>query len=246
MKDLCDVKAYYINLPGRADRKKKFLSQEALTILPPPTYIPAVKGSELDVRMDKRIGVLTKVQVITEFRRSHYEIHSKGALGASLSHLKAWKAFLKSGASHALILEDDAELPPTFALMVRDIMKGLPSSWGIWLLGWNHDPRDRPTEVDDKSQFREVLQFVGAHAYIITRHAAQLLVKEALPIETHVEYYMSNVALLHSFKIIRNLNLAVKQMDRVKNKSDVRKPEGCVACAVDDKDEAVAARDANS
>jgi GR25 family glycosyltransferase involved in LPS biosynthesis len=246
MKDLCDTKAYYINLPGRTDRKKKFLCQDALCAMPPLTYIAAVKGAALDVKTDKRIGVHTRVQVITEYRRSHYEIHSKGALGASLSHLKTWKAFLASGAKYALILEDDAELPATFGQMVRDCAKDLPAGgWGIWLLGWNHDPKDR-SDSKPNSPFRDVVQFVGAHAYIVTRAAAQALVKEALPIETHVEYFMSNVALLHGFSVIRHTNLGIKQIDRVKNKSDVRKPEGCTACAVDDKDEAVAAREANS
>lgn len=246
MKDLTDVKAYFINLPSRPDRRKLFENQEALRVMPPVKHVSGVQGNKLNVYSDKRIGLNTRVQVITEYRRSHYEIHSYGALGASLSHLAAWKEFLKSDSPYALIMEDDAELPPTFPLMVKDCMKDLPDSWDIWLLGWNHSPKDKTLKTGAITPFREVLQFAGAHCYIVKRDVAKKLVEEALPVETHVEYYMSNVALIHGLKIIRHLDLCIKQMDRKKNISDVRKPKGCPVCVVDDKGEGIKAREANS
>jgi GR25 family glycosyltransferase involved in LPS biosynthesis len=246
MKDLTDTKVFFINLPSRADRRAKFERQEALSYMPPTTRVEGVQGSTLNVRKDKRIGLNTRVQVLTEYRRSHYEIHSPGAIGASLSHLKAWKAFLKSGAQFGLILEDDAELPVAFAQMVKDCAKDLPESWDIWILGWNHSPKDKTEKTGDVTPFREVLQFAGAHCYILKRAAAEALVKEALPVETHVEYFMNNTALIHGMRIVRHLDLCIKQMDRIKNKSDVRKVVGCPVCVVDDKGEAIRAREANS
>jgi GR25 family glycosyltransferase involved in LPS biosynthesis len=243
MKDLTDTKIYYINLDLRKDRKVQFEAQEALAAMPPIERISAVHGLSLDIKNDKEIGLSTRVQVSTEYRRSHYEIHSRGAVGASFSHIKVWKAFLKSDAKYALILEDDVELPTTFAMMVKDCAKDLPPNWDIWILGWNHNPAD--TTHKSKSQFRQVLHFTGAHCYILSRSAAKLLVDEAFPIETHIEHYMSNVAFIHGLKIIRDLRLHLPQMDRVLNISDVRKPDGCPACSLDDKDEAMAARRAN-
>ena len=72
-----------------------------------------------------------------------------------------------------------------------------------------------------------------------------MLVEEAFPIETHIEHYMSNVAFIRGITIIRDLRLHLPQMNRVLTVSDVRKPEGCPACSIDDKDEAMAARRAN-
>jgi glycosyl transferase family 25 len=244
MKDLTDVNIYYINLDKRVDRKKQFESQLALAAMPPIERVPAIHGLSLNTRFDKHIGVHTRVQVITEHRRSHYEIHSRGALGASLSHIRTWKTFLDSGAKYALIIEDDAQLPATFAMMFRDAVKELPSEWDIWILGWNNKPSDvKPTNMN--STFRQILHFVGAQCYLVKREAAQVLFKEAYPIENHIEHYMSNVAYLHNLHIVRHIHLYVPQMDRVLNISDVRKPAGCPTCVVDDKDKEIHARIVN-
>jgi GR25 family glycosyltransferase involved in LPS biosynthesis len=243
MKDLTDTHIYYINLDVRKDRREQFEAQPALAAMPTPERIPAIHGLSLDIVKDKQIGLHTRVQVNTEYRRSHYEIHSRGAVGASFSHIKTWKKFLESGDKYALILEDDVELPATFAMMVRDCAKDLDNDWDIWILGWNHNPTD--TTHSGSKPFRQVLHFTGAHCYIITRKAAKILVDEAFPIETHIEHYMSNVAFMHSLKIIRDLRLHMPQLNRILTVSDVRKPDGCPACVVDDKDEAMAARRAN-
>ena len=243
MKDLTDTNIYYINLDIRKDRRIQFEALPALECMPPVERIPAVHGlSFKDIGKDTRIGLHTRVQVITQYRRSHYEIHSRGAIGASFSHLKTWKTFLNSSAKYAVILEDDAELPATFSMMVRDCAKDLPSHWDIWILGWNHTPTDNDDMLN--GPFRNILHFTGAHCYILTRHAAEILVKEALPVETHIEHFMNNVAFVRNLRIIRHISLHIPQMDRVLNISDVRKPAGCVACKVNDKDDETAARKA--
>jgi GR25 family glycosyltransferase involved in LPS biosynthesis len=243
MKDLTDTKIYYINLDQRGDRKKQFEKQEALKTMPPVERIEGVHGLSVNIKDDKRIGMNTRVHVITEYRRSHYEIHSRGAIGASLSHLKVWQTFLKSKAKYALVLEDDVKLPATFSMMVHDCAKDLPANWDVWILGWNHSPVD--TGKHGQNPFRRILHFVGAHCYILTRKAAKFFVDEAFPIESHIEHYMNNVAFLKGLSIVRDIRLHLPQMDRILNISDVRKPEGCVACNVDDKDVAIEARRAN-
>lgn len=243
MKDLTDVKLYYINLDIRKDRKKQFESQAALAAMPPVERVPAVHGLSLNIQSDKRIGLHTRVQVTTEYRRSHYEIHSRGAVGASFSHIKAWTTFLATGSKYALIMEDDVNLPPTFAMMVKDCMKNLPKQWDIWIMGWNHNPGDvNAKSMHASNHIREVLHFTGAHCYLLSRNAAKLLCKEAFPIETHIEHYMANVAFIHGLKIIRDVRLHMPQVDRIVNISDVRKPEGCPTCLVDDNETAIHAR----
>jgi glycosyl transferase family 25 len=243
MKDLTDVNIYCINLDDRQDRLELFNSQAALVAMPPIKRIPGVEGDKVDTINNQQIGLQTRVQLTTSYRRSHYEIHSKGAIGASLSHYKTWKEFIKSGAKYALIMEDDAELPPTFALMFNHTIKNLPVSWDLWILGWNHSPID--LNEKDREPFRQILHFIGAHCYLITRKAAKLFIKEMFPIETHIEHFMSNVAYMNNLRIVRNIGFHVAQIDRTKNISDVRKPEGCPTCLVDDNVQANDARRKN-
>jgi GR25 family glycosyltransferase involved in LPS biosynthesis len=243
MKDLTDAAIYLINLDSRKDRKEQFESQQALLTMPPIQRIPAISGPSLNIKNDERIGISTRVNILTEYRRSHYEIHSQGAVGASLSHLKTWQKFLKSSAKYALIMEDDAQLPATFSMMVHNCAKDLPEEWDIWILGSTNKPVD--TETNTESHFQRILHFIGAHCYIISRRAARILIKDALPIESHVEHYMNNVAFLNNLIIVRNIRLHINQADRILNASDIRKPEGCVTCNVDDKETAMHARRIN-
>lgn len=242
MKDLTDTRIFYINLDNRPDRRKIFESQFALSSMPPVQRIPAIQGMSVDVKNNKNIGMNTRVQVITEFRRSHYEIHSRGAIGASLSHLKTWKAFLKTDAKYALILEDDAKLPATFSMMLKDCAINLPSKWDVWILGWTNNPID---VAEDINPFKRILHFIGAHCYIITRKAAKIFIDNFFPIESHIEHYMNNVALINNLIILRNIRLHVPQFDRKILVSDIRKPIGCPTCNVDDKEEAMEARRKN-
>ena len=53
---------------------------------------------------------------------------------------------------------------------------------------------------------------------------------------------MNNVAFLRGLIIVRDIRLHLPQVDRVLNISDVRKPEGCPTCNIDDKHEAMEAR----
>jgi len=54
---------------------------------------------------------------------------------------------------------------------------------------------------------------------------------------------MCNSAFLYKLKIIRHSLLHIAQIDRTRNISDVRKPEGCPVCIVDDRSEATKARE---
>jgi predicted fused transcriptional regulator/phosphomethylpyrimidine kinase len=65
------------------------------------------------------------------------------------------------------------------------------------------------------------------------------------PIETHIEHFMSNVAYMNNLRIVRNIGFHVAQIDRTRNVSDVRKPEGCPTCIVDDNVQANDARRKN-
>jgi GR25 family glycosyltransferase involved in LPS biosynthesis len=243
MKDLTDAQIYYINLDIRKDRKKNFESQDALKTMPPVERVSATHGLSVNVKTNEKISLNTRVQLATQFRRSHYEIHSRGAIGASRSHYETWKRFLKSKSNYALIMEDDALLPPTFSMMIHDSAKDLPPTWDIWIIGWNFNPSDNTHK--NASPFRQVIHFLGAHCYIINRRAAKYLIQEMFPIENHIEYFISNVAFIHGLRIVRDIRLHMPQMDRILNISDVRKPDGCPACILDDKDQAIEARRLN-
>jgi hypothetical protein len=211
-KGLFSLPTYIINLKERDDRWDRFTQQPALTGFKHLHRFRAVNGKRLNYKRDKRISIRTKINITRNYRRSHYEIATLGAVGSSLSHIGVWKKFVDSGAAKCLIMEDDAILlEPQL-----DEINGMtpPAGWGIWILGCY-----MPNLIEQplKNGWNRVYNFTAAHAYILTRAAALKLLQQPFPIETHIEYYMTGTAFLKEFDIVRNSKINIEFF---------RKPDG--------------------
>jgi hypothetical protein len=114
-------------------------------------------------------------------RTSDEQLKGLGAVGCYLSHLRVWQEFLESPASIALILEDDIDPKhaPHF-LATMQYLLNRQSEWDVGLLGWvgtTYDPYKG---------------FIGAHAYLLNRHAATKLVGSAFPLTKQVDFYLND------------------------------------------------------
>ena len=56
---------------------------------------------------------------------------SVGEIGCYASHMKAWDALLASRSPFALVLEDDARVPPDLADLVHEMIAVLPKHWDL-------------------------------------------------------------------------------------------------------------------
>ena len=106
--DIFNVPPYVINLKERKARGRRFTEQPATGLLKRLRPSVGVNGKRLNYIKDRRISVRTRLNIFRNYRRSHYEIATLGAVGCSLSHIEVWKNFLASGSTVALIMEDDA------------------------------------------------------------------------------------------------------------------------------------------
>jgi hypothetical protein len=203
---------YVINLKERNDRWGRFIEQPALTGFKDLHRFGAANGKRLNYKRDKRISMRTKINITRNYRRSHYEIATLGAVGASLSHIGIWKKFVNSGASKCIIMEDDAVLVESELDEINAMTP--PAGWGIWLLGCY-----LPNVIEEplRGSWSRVYNFTAAHAYILTRAAALKLLQQPFPIESHIEYYMTGTALLKDIDIVRNNKVNIEFF---------RKPDG--------------------
>ena len=134
------------------------------------TFINAVNGKNL---------AEDEIDNFTTFTRQKYLPHplSKGAIGAGLSHLDAWRKIAASDAPMALILEDDAILDKD----LDDILHQLSLLEDRIDIVNLHFRGGRPlTNIDNwLSSCR--YNSIGAESYVITRKAAAYLAKHYLP-----------------------------------------------------------------
>ena len=120
------MRVHYINLPRRQDRNDRFLRlNESLADL---RRIDAVDGRTLQAADLLREGVVAEP----------LRAYTPGALGAALSHKRAWEQCV-ADAAPMTIAEDDAVLNRHFCSQAAGVLDGLPPDWDIVLWGWNFD-----------------------------------------------------------------------------------------------------------
>lgn len=236
--DILNVPAFVINLKERRDRWKRFTDQPIIHSFKALKREPAINGKKLNYARDKRISLRTKLNIFRNYRRSHHEIATLGAIGSSMSHIGIWKKFVESGAKTCLVLEDDAILTENQIAEVNRIMPSLPSGWGVWILGC-YKPNLISEPLPTKPWHR-VYNFTAAHAYLLTRAAAIKLLEEPFPIEAHIEYYITGCSILKDFKIVKHpeINIEFFRKERGPRTTDSNtsqhKRTGCPSCNAPD------------
>jgi GR25 family glycosyltransferase involved in LPS biosynthesis len=135
-------------------------------------------------------------------RRSHYEIDRAGAVGASLSHIEAWRRLQASHAPAYIIFEDDTEIPADFRVRMEQLLKELPEEWDMVHL----QKRSFANKADCKpipgSKFEHCTSLMGAWAYLVSRQGAEKLLKRCFPIEMHIDAYMAYMSRMEHIKMI--------------------------------------------
>jgi GR25 family glycosyltransferase involved in LPS biosynthesis len=239
IKDITELPVYMINMDERKDRWKRAMSSEAIRKFNFLERLSATNGKELKYRTEKRISLGTRLRIFRNYRRSHYEIATLGAIGASISHIRTWEKFYKSGKPFCIVMEDDAIWLPEYITRINTILPSVPSTCSIWLLGCY--PKTLVVEhLKSEKPWNKVHNFTAAHSYILTREAAKKLLEEPYPVETHIEYYITTVATLKGLQILQHPEIIVDfyrtYVGPRTNDSNTsqHKKAGCPTCDVED------------
>ena len=213
------------------DRWKRFQDQSGIDRLNVKRFV-GVDGKTLDISADKRVSTFTKRNIFTKSRRSHEELDSAGGVGCALSHIAVWQWLADSDQEMALILEDDAVIPPDFVdranqcIQQSMILKD-PKKWDMWLLGGTWD--DLSKIPGETTTFR-IGSYVLFHAYVITKRMAKKLLQDVYPIQGHIDVWVSVYSFLNDQRIVGCQNLMLKQNNAVK--TDIQPDKGCKICNV--------------
>ena len=229
---------YVVNLKEREDRWRRFESQPVTSLFSNLHRFNAVNGKKLKYKRDKRISMRTRLNITRNYRRSHHEIATLGAIGSSLSHIGIWKKFVATGKPVCVVFEDDVILTNNQLQNIDKHMENLPTSWGVWILGC-YMPNLIIEPISHKP-WCKVHNFTGAHAYMITREAAKTMLEEPFPIEAHIEHYMTTVGILKDIHIVHNDNVHLEFFRKPDSprtsdsNTSQHKKNGCATCDVKD------------
>lgn len=180
-----------------------------------------VRASKLDLQRFSAVKMTSFEQALpllslrarADIRRErvqHQAISGLGAVGCAVSHFSVWSEFLASSADFCLVLEDDVHPrhAPDLDVLVDMMLKR--KEWDIGLLGWCST---LPGRREDGSiiPFPSSDGFVGAQAYMLTRHAAEVLMKHLFPLEMQVDYALQAIADAHGLRIVPSTGRKIRQ-----------------------------------
>lgn len=193
------VKIYLVSLPDDTERRGKIEKSF-------PKYyeqfqrVDAVKGRDLSV---SEFYQYVEKTYINQNRR----LLSPGELGCSLSHVKLYKDFLASGASHALVLEDDVIGDDAAIESVLGLLNDLPEE-ALLICGGQEGLDTRKYQMGKKisqgpatlfrvAKFSQQYTFRGC-CYVITRKSAQAVLDKQfqfIALADDWDWYLSGTSL---------------------------------------------------
>jgi GR25 family glycosyltransferase involved in LPS biosynthesis len=182
--------ARYINLRERQERRKTMEHFK-----PHQFRIERFEAMKLERKEEaiSLVSIRARADMLGRLRMHHESINTVGAVSCFLSHTTVLQQFLESEEELALVLEDDLQVKDAQRLgsMVEE-MWACRDTWDIAFLGWQKRMiinGGKPVLFPSTSS-----PFYGAHAYMVTRRAATLLLQKAFPIEMQYDMYMQALA----------------------------------------------------
>lgn len=227
---ITDIPIFCINLDRRPDRWKKFYAQPGVQELPNLQRFSAIDGQTIELIENEKISIASKYNILHKTRRSHDEIDTIGAVGATMSHTGIWKLFLERypEKEYCLIFEDDAFVPPNLPEYIEYCSKDLQefkTPFDIWLLNYSlFDKNSNPLT----QHWLAPNDFYSFSAYIISRDGAAKLLADAFPIQMHVDRYANMKMKLGLCKIVFHKDLKLATLG---DKSDIQLG-GCRICNI--------------
>lgn len=178
--------AYIINLDRSKDRYE-YVKPNVDRLGIPVERISAVEGKALsDAEINTKVDLKTYLEFLSHLPK-------KGTIGCSLSHIKAWKAFLESPFEYAVIFEDDVSFDPTKLRLVIEELIQNNKYWDITSFEISH--RGTPLTIksfpDNQKLVVYLTEISHTGAYILNREAAVKLLEKALPIKMPIDHYIT-------------------------------------------------------
>jgi glycosyl transferase family 25 len=120
--------------------------------------------------------------------RNRLDMPRAGEVGCTLSHLKAMETFLKTDTPWCVVLEDDVEVLPACAEVLRSL--GEKDDWDLVKLFNLHSgmPVKKRELVGGHRLVVHLTRTTSSAAYVVNRRAAETLLKTIHPITEQVDH----------------------------------------------------------
>lgn len=137
--------------------------------------LPAADGKTLSMTDRSIVDV-------DAFKRKHGKMPLPGEVGCYLSHVWAMQRFLQTDKGYLLVMEDDLRIGPDMPSVIKALMEKV-DHWDVVMLSGIHNawPLAVTGLVEPYNLAVPLLRYSGASCYMLSRHAAEIYVRDLLP-----------------------------------------------------------------
>ncbi len=121
--------------------------------------------------------------------RSDDQPTTPGSTGLVLGHWHLWQHLWHTGVEEAIIIEDDAIVPPNFSTRVAELLERLPTSWQFVFLGLAEPDELVHRKITGHYPGGAVRMAdpFGTHCYMVRRAALPVLMKRVADARTQID-----------------------------------------------------------
>ncbi len=204
--------------------------------------IDAVNGKQLTTQQLDVAGVSQHAQFLLqrpELRSTAEEFNTLGAVGCYLSHMTCWEIQSKNELPMCIVVEDDVILKPQFMSEMQRLLSsnktilGDATQFDMFAWGVFTDVPDTQRIDQSRDGLHRCTTFKSTVGYLMTLRGAQTALKYALPIEMHVDAYLSVINVLGKFDLwIPDRSLFAVGLTHVLNTTIQDAQQTCIRCVM--------------
>lgn len=196
-----NVPAFVICLESKAAARCDVNMESIRKVFPLVERTAAVDAKNIDAATDSRISCFAKYNIQRGQDTDLMHINSAGAVGCALSHIGLWNRCASLG-QPMVVVEDDMFICKTKAAQIQNAMAHLPKD--VDFASIMYSPVLSNTRLCGAKWCPVKHGFAGMQMYYVTPRGARILLREALPVVTHVDAYIGFVSATHpSFRAVR-------------------------------------------
>lgn len=197
MLDCSSVDCFVICLASRVQDRCDPNMQSLQQVFPRIQRAVAVDAAQLDIATDPRVSSFARTHIMQDVDTDDMHLSTPGAVGCALSHIGLWKHCL-ARQRPCIIIEDDVRLDARKQARVRHACSVIPADADFASIMYNPIftvlGNDNAGAGDSIWGTITPRRFAGLQMYYVTPSGCSRLLREALPVVTHVDVFIGYVA----------------------------------------------------
>ena len=198
---MSNIKAFVICLEKKIKQRCDVNFESYKKLFNDVNKFTAVDADKIDINDTNIVHPFAQMTIQNKLGDDVFFIQGKGTIGCSLSHIELWKKCVALN-EPIVVIEDDMKFTDKISKKINKSLENLPDDTDF--AGLMYIPVSTSKNFTKYNQrWNKIIgpNYAGLQCYYITPRGASILLKNSLPITTHVDQWVGiNADLYKDFK----------------------------------------------